>query len=255
MPWMDDNSQNSGNNTDSVWLRFPQQIKLPGDRTEVRMRVLGGDPNDPAVPVGVWVHWLQGKPFNCPGIQSGCPVCEARKNAPPDKQKTDFPLRSKSFFNVLVDENGKPAVKVFSFGFGVSKDLKSFTEKYGDLRNYDITVRKEQVGRLPMNVDYSVFYEGTSPLTDAQKEAAQTLHDLAQFTKPASFEDLRQVANGVVPDPQAQKVVTTDDMERAHLLGEIRKRIPADLDLKNFGINEDTTNEKLESLLKSLKGE
>lgn len=253
MPWMDD-SQNSGQSTDSIWLRFPQQIKNVGDKTEVRMRVIAGDPVDPGVPVGVWVHWLQGKPYNCNG-PAPCPVCAARKEVSPDKQKTDFPLRSKQFFNVLVEDNGKPTVKVFSFGYGVSKDLKSFAEKYGDLRKYDITVRKEQVGRLPMNVDYSVFFEGFSDLTEVQQEAAQTLHDLSQFTKPASFDDLKQVARGVIPTAQAVEGPTTNDMERDHLIGEVKKRIPADLDLKNFGIYDDSPNEKIESLLKSLRGE
>ena len=253
MPWMDD-SQSSGVNTDSVWLRFPQQIKNVGDKTEARMRVIAGDPADPGVPLGVWVHWLQGKPFNCNGPLP-CPVCAARKEVSVDRQKTEFPMRSKQFFNVLVDDNGKPAVKVYSFGFGVSKDLKSFSEKYGDLRKYDITVRKEQVGRLPMNVDYSVFFEGFSELNDDQKEAAQSLHDLSQFIKAAPIDDLKQVAKGIVPEPHAQKEVTTDDMERAHLIGELRKKIPADLDLKNFGIYEDTSLDKIEALLKSLRGE
>lgn len=253
MPWMDDSSQSSGGSTDSIWLRFPQQIKNVGERTEVRMRVIAGDSNDPGVPVGVWVHWLQGKPFNCMG--QGCPVCAARKEVSPDKAKIDFPLRSKQFFNVLVDENSKPAVKVFSFGFSVSKDLKSYTEKYGDLRNYDITIRKEQVGRLPMNVDYSVFFEGVSELSEAQREAAQNLHDLSQFTKPASLVELTKVSRGILPTSDTTEgPVTVDQMERDHLLSEIGKRIPKDLDLKNFGIYEDTPNEKLESLLNSLKG-
>lgn len=251
MAWMDDSRNNS--TTDNFWLKFPT-LNNVGDRAEIRMRVISGDSNVPNEPSGVWQHWLEGRPFNCCEPAMRCPVCAARKLVPQAQQKTDFPLRSRQFFNVLVEENGRPAVKVFGFGFGISKDLKSFSQRYGDLRNYDITVRQEKVGRLPMNVDYSVFYEKESPLTPEQIEAAKEVHDLSQFTQPAAIEDLSLVARGIFPTAESKAPVTQDQMERAHLIGELKKRIPQDLDLKNFGIYDDSPNEKLQSLLDSLKG-
>lgn len=245
MAWLED--QQNTNNEQDVWLKFPP-LKNVGEKAEIRMRILEKEP------AGVWVHWMENKPFNCCRPDHSCPVCEVREAArtkSPDTYRDEYPMRFRYFFNVLVTENGKPVVKVFSFGPGLGKDLKQFSEKYaeryGPLTAYDIAVRKTQVGRLPMNVEYSVFFEGTRSFTVEEGEAADTLHDLTQYTKPASVDALRAVAQGRLPENQED--------ERVRLIGQIRERIPRDMSLSDFNIDEKNPPEtpQLESLLESLR--
>lgn len=242
MGWLEDNNRTSNENTDSIWLKFPS-LENVGDKAEVRMRILQVEP------VGVWQHWLEGRPFNCPNRD--CPVCLRRneaKLADPDKYRIDWPMRYRYFINTLVEG---PVVKVFAFSQGLGRDLRSVSEKYesryGPLTAYDITVRRTKTGRLPMNVEYSVFFEDYRELTAEEKAASRELIDLAEFIKPATHEDLVSVANGRMPAREGD--------ERARLIGEIRRAIPADLDLSHFiDPHQPPTTAELENVLQTLTG-
>lgn len=203
MSWLTDNRTDATTeNTDNIWLKF-EPLNNAGDFSQITMRILGGDPSNPSEPMGVWVHWLNNRPYNCSGFDE-CAVCQARKQAMRDdplNYRKRYSINFKYFFNVLVEDNG-PKVKVYSFGGGLGKKLKSYQEEYGDLRDYDIKVRKTKVGSRMQDIDYDPFYMGAKSLfTKEQIETAKTqMHDLKPFVEPASSSDLAAVARGEAPD-------------------------------------------------------
>lgn len=201
MSWLTDNrTEANTQDTDNIWLKF-EPVTNVGDYSQITMRVLGGDPSSPAEPVGVWTHWLNNRPYNCPGFDE-CPVCQARKQAmrdDPTGYKKKFQINYKYFFNVLVNDNG-PKVKIFSFGGGLGKRLKSIQEEYGDLRDYDVKVRRTKAGSRQQDVEYDPFVQTKALFDDATITDARTkLHDLQQYVQPASLSDLQSVARGEVP--------------------------------------------------------
>jgi hypothetical protein len=256
LAWLNnDRSSSTIDTTDNIWLKFPPVTNI-GDQSEVKMRVLGGDPKNADEPAGVWVHWLSNRPLNCRGIED-CPVCRDRMHAKrddPEGYKTRFPMNYKYFFNVLVEEEGKPIVKVFSFGNGVGKVLKTFAAKYGDLRTYDITVQKTKMGKDAKLVEYSVFYEGKRELTDVEASAAVNVHDLTQFTAAGTQEQLD--ALNAPTEQKSVENVNTEDMTTSGLLVEIEDKCKAKgLELAHFGVTPDTPRTLLESLLRDLSSD
>lgn len=249
MPWMSE--PNNEPSTENVFVQYPNKLSQPGDKTEVRIRVLAGDPNDPGAPAGVWVHWVDQKPYNCARPDGRCALCEVRSElmkVNPELARKQHPMRTKSFFNVLTTENGKPVVKVFHFGHSVSKDLKEFAEKYGDLRKYDVTVRKTRVGKLEMNVDYSCFFEGYRDLSEDELAVAANLHDLKSYVQPGDPDVIAAAARGEESAP-----ATMEEDKVSSLIKQIRTRLPKDIDLRHFGIDENNPQiSKLEALLTSL---
>lgn len=204
MSWLTNPQEATTENTDSIWLKFEPLTKVD-ESSQITMRILGGDPKAPAEPVGIWVHWLNSRPYNCPGFDD-CPVCQARKDAmksDPQNYKKRFQINYKYFFNVLVDDNG-PTVKIFSFGGGLGRNLKSFQEEYGDLRDYDIKVRKTKTGSRQQDIEYDAFVQTKRLFDDATIESAKArMHDLTPFISPASFSDLQAVARGEEPNKEA----------------------------------------------------
>lgn len=249
MPWLTE-SKDSTTNTDNIWLKFGQ-LTNPGDSSEVKIRVLGGDPSAPNEPAGVWTHWVENRSYNCPGIEN-CPVCQARmkdKKIDPAGYKDKYPMNYKYYFNVLV-VGDDPQTKIFSFGNGVGKILKSFAAKYGDLRDYDVTIQKTKMGRAVKNVEYSVFFEGKRPLTD-QEEQAITLHDLNQYTAPASAEVLASVASGKPVNDTSFTTLSVSEI-LVDIEDECKKK---GLESAHFGITPNTPRPMLESLLRDLRSE
>lgn len=202
MAWIQETADDGTQTSEDKWLKFPDN-EVIDKSVEVTFRVLETIPED------TWRHWLENRMFNCPGIEA-CPVCKVRnialkaagkdpdaKKAIQNKYRTDH----RFFFNVL--HEGK--TKVYSFGSGVAKDLKIFSEKYsdayGDLRNYDITVMKRKTGRLPQNVEYTVLpVFPARELTEGEVAASEVRYDLSYMVTPASRDDLVLVAQGELPE-------------------------------------------------------
>jgi hypothetical protein len=104
-------------------------------------------------------------------------------------------------------------VKVLSFSNSVGRKLKVFLEKYGDLRDYDVTIQKRKTGPLTMNVDYDVFYGGEkSPLSTEDALTAETKFDTSEFVKPAKIEELRAVAAGETPVREAPSAAKIEEV-------------------------------------------
>src|ERR1700682_145889 len=110
MGWQEERTDTDTKVVDDKWLKIPDATAV-GLATEVKLRILD------ETPVGTWRHWLESRPYNCPGMDI-CPVCRARneaKKSDPVGYKKDYKLDYRYFFNVLF--NGQ--VKVYSFGSGV----------------------------------------------------------------------------------------------------------------------------------------
>lgn len=191
--WLEDQVDSTVTKTvDEKWLKIPDAEV--GKTTEVRMRILDEQP------IGVWRHYFGGRPYNCEGLDR-CPVCkvrfEAKKNHP-DTYKEDYRMDYRYYFNVFVDG----AVKIYSFPSGVGRKLKMFEGKYGDLRDYDISIQKRKTGMDPKNVEYTPIFEEKSALTIEQSEAVK--YDLTDYIKPALHEDLISISRGETPVPVSQ---------------------------------------------------
>jgi hypothetical protein len=201
LAWLENNRISNTDQKESIWVRF-EPLDNVDDYSQIKMRVVAGDPDKAGEPAGTWVHWHENRSYNCPSNWD-CPVCVVRSDAKkrdPEGYNKKYPMNYQYYFNVLVEEGGKPVVKVFSFRNTIGKRLKSFVQTYGDLRDYDIIVRKTKTGKSAMNVEYDAFYKGERKLTDEEQEVIQDLHDLKPFTQPALPEHLSAVARGEVPE-------------------------------------------------------
>jgi hypothetical protein len=195
MTWLDEQvpEENAQTVKENPFLKIPDPEAV-GKTTEIKLRVLDGEP------LGVFRHWLGSRPYNCPGIQN-CPVCKVRmdaKKSDPDNYKNEYRMDYRYYFNVLVDHE----VKVWSFTSTVGRKLQVFQEKYGDLRNYDISIRKRKTGKLPQNVEYDVIYEKEFALSEKDTVIAEDRYDREPYIKPANSEDLAAVALGVEPSEE-----------------------------------------------------
>jgi hypothetical protein len=190
MAWLEE-STDTEKVVDEKWLKIPTPEAI-NQATEVTLRILDESP------VGTWRHWLGSRPYNCPGMNT-CPVCKVRmdaKKSDPTGYKKTYKLDYRYFFNVLLGGE----VKIYSFGNSVGRKLKTFQEKYGDLRDYDVTIQKRKTGPLDMNVDYDVFYGGEKKaLSTEDAVVAETKYDTSEFIQPAKIEDLKAVAAGETP--------------------------------------------------------
>src|SRR5260221_6639941 len=190
MGWLqDDETKTDTKTSDDKWLKIPDPAI--GKTNEVRMRILDEEP------VGVWRHWQDNKPYNCPGIAT-CPICKVRmeaKKSDPEGCRKIYKMDFRYYFNVLVNEQ----VKIFSFSSSLGRKLKMFFEKYGDLRDYDVTIQKRKTGPLPMNVEYDAFFEGKAALSEKDAILAEEKYDLSEYAVPARLDDLKAVAHGETP--------------------------------------------------------
>lgn len=245
--WLEEQTETTETKiADDKWLKIPDPPQ--GKTAEVRLRILDEEP------LGVWRHWADNRPYNCPGI-SVCPICkvrmEAKKNNP-NGYRNDYRMDYRYFFNVFTD--GK--VKIWSFSSGVGRKLKVFLEKYGDLRDYDVSVRKRKTGPLPMNVEYDVIYEEKSALSLEDSATAETKYDLSEYIVPANQGDLSTVASGASPLPSqstaAPGKATKADMIMLKALIE-RKGY----ELEHFGLIEDSppSRDIILKLIDELKSE
>ncbi len=224
-----------------------------GSTSEVKMRSLDESP------VGTWQHWLEKRPYNCSGR---CPVCQVRmeaKNVDPD-YKAKYSMGYRNFLNVLDLSDSEPKVKVFAFGNSISKQLLTLVTRKGegDYRKFDFTIQKRRTGPTDMNVEYMVIFEDLRPLTKEETLLAETKHDLNQYVQPATNEQLKSVAAGVVPstpsnttEDQSDKV-TKQDLLVFKALCEVHGLEPA-----HFGVdmNNPPAKKIVDRLIADLKSE
>jgi hypothetical protein len=216
MSWLEDVTDTSAETkvADEKWLKIPDPQL--GKTTEVRLRILDEEP------VGVWRHWQGSRPYNCPihdvkkeGI-GACPACKARfaaKKVDPDGYRANFKMDYRYYFNVFVD--GK--VKIWSFSSGVGRKLKVFLEKYGDLRDYDVSIRKRKTGPQIMNVEYDVIYETPTALSVEDALLAEDRYDLSEYIQPARQDELTAIASGESPLP-AESTAAPSKATRADMI-------------------------------------
>ncbi len=195
MGWLNDTETSTDTKVvEDNWLKIPSPTTI-GKTTEVRVRILDEEA------IGTWRHWLGRRPYNCPGFDI-CPVCKARKQASkddPDNYKNEFKLDYRYFLNVLYYDPEGNAVKIWSLTSTVGRKLKVFEEKYGDMRNYDISIRKRKTGEMDQNIEYDVIYEKESALSTENQAIAENRFDRQPFIVPAEYEALKQVAQGIEP--------------------------------------------------------
>ena len=259
MAWLEEQTaETDAPAREDKWLKIPDPEAV-NKSTEVTIRILESEPAD------IWRHWIEDRMYNCPGMDS-CPVCKVRnpmlKNNKEAAQKL-YRTDHRFFFNVL--HEGK--TKAFSFGSGLSRQLKVLSEKYDDIRDFDVTIIKRKTGKLPMNVEYTAI--PVLPKTALNKEeqaASEERYDLSAFTKPASRDDLLFVAQGINPytvkpetredtdeDPKAEpRKATKADIMVLKALIEARNE---NLFLEDFGIVEASPPDKkfVDELIEDLK--
>src|SRR6266853_5830499 len=225
MSWLTEQTENETQSSVDKFLKIPEPEAV-NKSTEVTIRILESVPED------IWRHWLDNRMFNCRGIET-CPVCKVRNELYKiDKEAAQKQFRTdhRFFFNVL--HEGK--VKIFGFGPGLAQQLKvldvKYEERYGDLRNYDVTVIKQKTGSKVWNVDYKALPEvPPRELTDEEKVAAETRYDLSFVVTPASREDLLLVVQGTLP---AAKERIRDSSEESPKAGNQKATIADVLMLK-----------------------
>lgn len=149
-------------------------------------------------PVFKFVHWVDNRPYNCPGPEGGCPMCRANKAAKaayggdPKEFKPPYRNARTGMVNILTTGN---EVKILTFGQKIGDGLKALdkNEAWGDLREYDVDINKSGTG---FGTTYTVTPNIKKPLTAEQQGIADNgRHDLEKEAIPASVDKLVALMN------------------------------------------------------------
>lgn len=152
--------------------------------------------------------------------------------------------------NALVLSPGERKVQIFSFGQKLGEKLDFLHDRYGDLRDLDLTIIKRRTGPLAMNVEYDAIYEDKRALTEEEKSLSETRFNLEEETKPASLEDISNAVRGISAKPKGPEGATAEQIEEIVALAKKKNFTLEDLGVYN---KEKLTHERAAKLIKELQ--
>lgn len=160
------------------FLSFPQGI--------TNIRVLDSEP------YSRWQHWIPSAKRSVTCIGKGCPICEVVKNAKANGETPAFNSRKTHSLNVINRTTGE--VEVIEQGNGFFEELRELLIEEGDIRNYDIKVKKTGTG---LNTKYRLTAGDKSEVN--QTEYADQIIDLEEYFSPPTKEQVTRLMNGEDP--------------------------------------------------------
>ena len=188
MSWNDVGSESNGNKV--AFLKLPQGL--------TNIRILDAEP------VSRWQHWVPqaNRSITCPG--KGCPICELNRIAKKNGEDKPYSQRKTHSLNVINRTTGE--LEVLEQGNNFFEDLRILRGEYGDVRDYDIKIRRTG---LKTNTKYRIDAEDATPLTDDEKAIER--HDLKEYFAAPTVDQVTRLVNGEDP----QEVFKSEDVELA----------------------------------------
>lgn len=192
MSWNDVGSQSTGGSKAS-FITFPQGI--------TNIRILD------KAPFTRWSHWVPSakRSITCPG--KGCPICEAINIAKANKIEPKFSRGKKHSINVLNRTTGQ--VEIMEQGNGFFEEIKEFHNEEGDVRTYDIAVKRAGQGT---NTKYRL--KTLEPVELTKEEQAlvdENLIDLKEYFQKPTIEQVTRIMNGEDPKEVFKTQEDADD--------------------------------------------
>ncbi len=209
----------------------------------VRVRFLDEEPLEK------WTHWINNKPLNCPGPKNGCPACVVNRKAKAEDPKSQavFKLQKTKIINVAVygDRGVTPEVKILAVASSLGDALQDIVQEYGDVRDYDVKIKKSKSGPKIWDVRYGA----TKASDDFWKTEFDVLRenrfDLAPEIVPAKPADIAAAMRGTSETEDNVSSVSVSEETLTKLREGIKKHEQGvALGLVDFGIDEKTLTEK-----------
>ena len=219
-------------NIDELRKKYNQINKVPSkDSQEFLKKFLMMEEGSTLVRVLPWkeddkefysetaIHRMEGRNYHCPRVKGDdCPLCDLSFKLWNSKEEDNMDIarqikaHKRFYLNAVERETGE--VKILSVGVKLfSKILDCFfDEDYGDITDvkdgHDFKIVKDKSGQWP-NYDKSAPRPTKSP-AGTEREVAQwmaQLHDIHNFVRVASYEDLKKLAMQITGDEGTQEVV------------------------------------------------
>lgn len=142
-----------------------------------------------------WTHWVPSarRSVTCPG--RGCPICQAINIAKANKEEPKFTRSKKHSMNVINRTTGN--VEIMEQGNGFFEELFELHKDEGDVRGYDIKVKRTGNGT---NTKYRLTALEAEELTaDEIKLAEENKVELEEYFSIPTIEQVTRLMNGEDP--------------------------------------------------------
>lgn len=190
-------SNGDGNKVDFV--KFPEGV--------THIRVLD------AIPETRWTHWVPSIKRSVTCVGKGCPICEIRKQQKANGEKQTYSMVKKYALNVINRTTGN--VEILDQGKTFFEDLRDLVFDNGDLREYDIKVRRRGTGKN--DTSYRCDALDKEDLSESDEKLTNDKVDLKEYFKPFENEELVKIINGASLDNiyNARKEKDSEEIELA----------------------------------------
>jgi hypothetical protein len=192
MSWELDDKKQQGEKVDFV--------KLPEGITRVRIV-------DDA-PYGRWTHWMPQfkRSVNCPG--QGCPIDKIRAEQKAAGETPSYGIAKRFAIHVINRETGK--LEILEQGKTFFEQLRDLNADEGDLRDYDIKIRRRGSG---LDTSYRIDVSERAPLSDADKKLLDNKISFPDFFKPHSIEQINRLLAGETWEAVMSSAASADSDE------------------------------------------
>lgn len=147
-------------------------------------------------PVGSWQHWIPSvkRSVICQGAD--CPICAYLKGLSKDEKKNAKANNTRKFAMQLIDRTDN-TLKIFENGITAFTQLKELMAEMGDLRNFDIKIKRTSDG-------YIFFPQAPKPLTEEDGKLYEQKQPLDEYYEnkrnSISREQAQMLLDGVPPE-------------------------------------------------------
>jgi len=232
-----DSRRSQGGGSDYVWLSTDKPSRK-GDQTKKRLRIVprpdgnGGNHEEFWMTIDQHMVTVDGRtralvcPDNHddPKSQKACPLCKmsrelyASRNPEYLGTAKELSTRLRVFANVIdLDDDQHPGEpKVWGFSRTIQQQIldicmakRSFIEDLEEGRDLILTTRR--IGPKRFDIRYAITDMDTSALQEEFIETAKAAHDLEGLAKPATLDELHEIAASTDPRTGSKRVTYTPD--------------------------------------------
>lgn len=147
-------------------------------------------------PTMFWSHWLPQVRRSIVCLGDNCPICNYLSGLAKEEKSKAKAGNSRKFAMQVIDRTDN-TLKLYEMGITVITQLKELMNEMGDLRNFDIKVKRTSDG-------YIFFPQAPKPFSDADGVLYTQKVDLAEFyenkRKGTSPQQAQELLDGVPPE-------------------------------------------------------
>ena len=160
-------------------------------------------------PYSRWVHWMPQfkRSVNCPGTNV-CPIDKIRKKQKDAGETPTYGIAKRFAIHVINRETGK--LEILEQGKTFFEQLRDLNTDEGDLREYDIKVRRRGSG---LDTSYRVDVAERTALSENDEKLLEGKVKLNEFFKPHTVEQIERLLAGEAWDDVMKNISESEDDE------------------------------------------